>query len=74
MGNRGKVLPIARHELGTVGDPQFRDRMDSLRARKPGDPHSMVDAQAFHAWIADVKASAQKTLDGASAKVAAPTR
>jgi metallo-beta-lactamase class B len=55
-------------------DPQFWDRMDRLRARKPGEPHAMVDAQAFRTWIQAVKASGQKDLEAARLKANPPAR
>jgi hypothetical protein len=55
-------------------DPQFWDRVDRVRARKPGEPNPLVDAQAFRTWIQEVKASGQKALDAERAKTSAPAR
>ncbi len=49
-------------------DPQFWDRMDRLRARKPDEPNPMVDGQAFRTWIQAFKASGRKDLDAARAR------
>jgi metallo-beta-lactamase class B len=43
-------------------DTEFWDRVDKLKARKPGDPHSFVSPEIFRPWVRDLKAVGTKRL------------
>ena len=48
-------------------DPDFWERVDKLASRRPGDPHPFVRPDVFRAWIAELKATAAKRLEGTKA-------
>jgi metallo-beta-lactamase class B len=43
-------------------DTEFWDRVDKLKARKPGDAHSFVSPEIFRPWVRDLKAVGTKRL------------
>jgi glyoxylase-like metal-dependent hydrolase (beta-lactamase superfamily II) len=49
-------------------DPHFWDRADRLAERGPSDPHPMIAADEFRAWIRELKAEGQKMVDDARLK------